>query len=233
MSMRIGDESGRARAEAIDPTLLAPVRSGRPQEGSEWRARVASVPPPHARHGRARGARRSCSWPASWACTSRRTRTRSTCSNRRRDRRAAHWFGTDELSRDIVVAGAPRRPDLVEGRARRGVALHTHRRGDRRVGRLLPRLARRPAHALHRPLDRAACVAVPRGGGVDRHRSTSARSARSTSAARSASPCCCRVCCGVRSRASCVAQRCRCASGSSSTLHARSARRTRASSLAM
>ena len=36
--MRIGDESGRARAEAIDPALLVadPVRT--PQEGSEWRA---------------------------------------------------------------------------------------------------------------------------------------------------------------------------------------------------
>ena len=38
MSMRVGDESGRARAEAIDPTLLVaePIRT--PHEGSEWRA---------------------------------------------------------------------------------------------------------------------------------------------------------------------------------------------------
>jgi len=38
MSMRIGDEAGRARAEAIDPTLLVadPLRT--PQDGSEWRA---------------------------------------------------------------------------------------------------------------------------------------------------------------------------------------------------
>ncbi len=38
MSMRVGDESGRARAEAIDPTLLAPHALGTPQAGNEWRA---------------------------------------------------------------------------------------------------------------------------------------------------------------------------------------------------
>ncbi len=37
MSMRVGDESGRARAEAIDPTLLAPDPLGTPQAGGEWR----------------------------------------------------------------------------------------------------------------------------------------------------------------------------------------------------
>ncbi len=84
-----------------------------------------------------------------------------------------------------VLAGAPRRPDLVEGRARRGVALDADRRGHRRAGRLLPGLARRPAHALHRPLDRAAGAAVPRGGGVDRHRRPRpARVARSRGPAR-------------------------------------------------
>ena len=38
MSMRVGDESGRARAEAIDPALLAPDPVATPQDGSEWRA---------------------------------------------------------------------------------------------------------------------------------------------------------------------------------------------------
>ncbi len=38
MSMRIGDESGRARAEAIDPALLVPDPVGTPQDGGEWRA---------------------------------------------------------------------------------------------------------------------------------------------------------------------------------------------------
>ena len=38
MSMRIGDESGRARAEAIDPALLVPAPVRTPHEGSEWRA---------------------------------------------------------------------------------------------------------------------------------------------------------------------------------------------------
>ncbi len=37
MSMRIGDESGRARAEAIDPALLAPDPIRTPEDGSEWR----------------------------------------------------------------------------------------------------------------------------------------------------------------------------------------------------
>ena len=38
MSMRVGDESGRARAEAIDPGLLVPDPIGTPQDGSAWRA---------------------------------------------------------------------------------------------------------------------------------------------------------------------------------------------------
>jgi peptide/nickel transport system permease protein len=38
VSMRVGDESGRARAEAIDPALLVPEPVRTPQEGSEWRA---------------------------------------------------------------------------------------------------------------------------------------------------------------------------------------------------
>ena len=36
--MRVGDESGRARAEAIDPTLLVADPIGTPQDGSAWRA---------------------------------------------------------------------------------------------------------------------------------------------------------------------------------------------------
>lgn len=38
MSMRVGDESGRARAEAIDPALLVPDPIGTPQDGGAWRA---------------------------------------------------------------------------------------------------------------------------------------------------------------------------------------------------
>ena len=54
VSMRVGDESGRARAEAIDPALLA-TGPGRHAPGRQRVARrVAPLPPPHARHGRAR-----------------------------------------------------------------------------------------------------------------------------------------------------------------------------------
>jgi peptide/nickel transport system permease protein len=38
MSMRIGDESARARAEAIDPALLVSEPIGTPQDGGAWRA---------------------------------------------------------------------------------------------------------------------------------------------------------------------------------------------------
>ena len=70
----------------------------------------------------------------------------------------------------LAVARAARWPGVVEGRARDRGALDADRRGDRRARGLLPRLARQPAHAVHRSVDRAARDPVPRGRGVDRHR---------------------------------------------------------------
>jgi peptide/nickel transport system permease protein len=101
MSMRVGDESGRARAEAIDPTLLVPDPVGTPQDGSQWHAAwyrfrhhvlamvglaflvfmslacfvaVHFAPDPNQQH-----LLEPTSGPS-----------------------AAHWFGTDELSRDSL-----------------------------------------------------------------------------------------------------------------------------------
>jgi len=73
---------------------------------------------------------------------------------------------------------------VAEGRARCGVAVDVDRRGDRRARwRLLPRLARRAAHAVHRPLDRAVRPTVPGGGGSPSAPSSPwVRSARSISA---------------------------------------------------
>ena len=113
---------------------------------------------------------------------------------------AAHWFGTDELSRDSLSRVLHGGQISLEGRARRRSALDGHRCGDRRARRLLPGLARRPAHALHRPVDRAARRCRSSRWRCRSARSISGRSARSTSAARSGSRCCCRSCSGARSR---------------------------------
>ena len=230
MSMRIGDESAPGprrgdRPDACSASEAVPAGGG----GAVARG-VAPVPPPHAGAWSALGFLvfmvLACFVGAHFAPSPTEQHLLEPPSGPS----WAHWFGTDELSRDSlsrVLHGGQ-----ISLQVALGVAMLStvHRRGDRRARRLLPRLARRPAHALHRPLDRAARAAVPRGGGVDRHGRSRPARRRSTSAARSASRCSCRACCGVRSRAWCAARRWRCASASSSTPRARSARRTRGSS---
>ena len=189
MSMRMGDETARARAEAIDPILLA----------SEAVPTGGGGPVAAARCGGSGGTSSAmialgflvfmvlaCFVGAHFAPSP----TEQHLAEQPAGPSWAHWFGTDELSRDSlsrVLHGGQ-----ISLRVAFGVAILSTVIGVV-IGvarRLLPRLARRPAHAVHRSLDRASRAADPRGGGVDRHRSTSGRSERSTWVARSGSRSC-------------------------------------------
>jgi peptide/nickel transport system permease protein len=101
MSMRVGDESGRARAEAIDPALLAPEPTVTPQDGSEWRAAWRRF-----RHhtlamvglGFLVFMFLACFVGARFAPDPDLQNLSQLTSGPSAD----HWFGTDELSRDVL-----------------------------------------------------------------------------------------------------------------------------------
>jgi peptide/nickel transport system permease protein len=101
MSMRIGDESGRARADAIDPALLAPDPVGTPHQGTEWRAAWRRF-----RHhalamvglGFLVFMFLACFVGAHFAPDPDLQNLAQPTSGPS----AAHWFGTDELSRDTL-----------------------------------------------------------------------------------------------------------------------------------
>jgi peptide/nickel transport system permease protein len=97
--MRIGDESGRARAEAIDPSLLTPDPVRTPQDGSEWRAAWRRF----RRHVLAMIGLAfvvfmflACFVGAQFAQDPNLQHLTEPTSGPSAD----HWFGTDELSRD-------------------------------------------------------------------------------------------------------------------------------------
>ena len=102
MSMRVGDESGRARAAALDPGLVYPEPVVTPDDRGEWRAAWRRFR--HHRAGAASGSAflvfmvLACFVGAHFAPDPdfqdllKPTSGPST----------AHWFGTDELSRDTL-----------------------------------------------------------------------------------------------------------------------------------
>jgi peptide/nickel transport system permease protein len=101
MSMRIGDESGRARAEALDPVLLAPDPVGTPQDGSAWRAAWSRF----RHHWLAMAGLGflvfmflACFVGGHFAPSP----TEIDLTQPTSGPSAAHWFGTDELSRDSL-----------------------------------------------------------------------------------------------------------------------------------
>jgi peptide/nickel transport system permease protein len=99
MSMRIGDESGRARAEAIDPGLALADPVPTPDGGSQWRASWRRF-----RHHRVAMLGLgflvfmflACFIGASFAQDPNEQHLLQPTSGPS----TAHWFGTDELSRD-------------------------------------------------------------------------------------------------------------------------------------
>jgi peptide/nickel transport system permease protein len=101
MSMRVGDESGRARAEAIDPALLHADAIGTPQDSSEWRAAWRRF-----RHHRIAMLGLTflvfmvlaCFVGAHFAQDPDLQHLLEPTSGPS----TAHWFGTDELSRDSL-----------------------------------------------------------------------------------------------------------------------------------
>ena len=187
MSSRIGDESGRARAESLDPVVAAGGDGSVGERGSRGSPRC----------GGSAGTRRrwsawgsSSSWCSPASCWWSWRRARPT---RPRDAHVGAVVVALVRHRPpesrLAVAGAPRRAGVVEGRVRDRGAVHADRRRDRRARGLPPRVARRPAHAIHRSLDRAAGDPVPRRGGVDRHRRPRpARAARPRQPARHHAP---------------------------------------------
>jgi len=101
MSMRVGDESGRARADAIDPTLLAPDPVGTPQDGRAWRAAWRRF----RRHRLAMVGLGflvfmflACFIGANFAPDPNQQNLLEPTSGPS----SSHWFGTDELSRDSL-----------------------------------------------------------------------------------------------------------------------------------
>ena len=101
MSMRVGDESGRARAEAIDPALLAPDPVLTPQDGSAWRGawrRFRRHPLAMIGLGFLAFMFLACFVGANFAPDPNQQNLLEPTSGPS----AAHWFGTDELSRDSL-----------------------------------------------------------------------------------------------------------------------------------
>jgi peptide/nickel transport system permease protein len=101
MSMRVGDESGRARAAALDPGLVHPDGVERPEGGREWRAAWRRF-----RDHRAAVVGLgflvfmvlACYIGALFAPDPNHQNLAEPTSGPS----AAHWFGTDELSRDVL-----------------------------------------------------------------------------------------------------------------------------------
>jgi peptide/nickel transport system permease protein len=101
MSMRVGDESGRARAEAIDPGLAVPAPGLTPQDGSEWRAAGRRFRRHHAAVlglGFLVFMLLACFVGAHFA----QDPDFQDLAQPTSGPSAAHWFGTDELSRDTL-----------------------------------------------------------------------------------------------------------------------------------
>jgi peptide/nickel transport system permease protein len=101
MSMRVGDESGRARAEAIDPALLGPDPVGTPHDRGEWRAAWRRF----RRHPAAiiglcflAFMFLACFVGVHFAQDPNEQHLLEPTSGPS----SAHWFGTDALSRDMV-----------------------------------------------------------------------------------------------------------------------------------
>jgi peptide/nickel transport system permease protein len=99
--MRVGDESGRARAEAIDSTLLVPDPVVTPSDGGEWRAAWRRF----RRHKLAMVGFGflifmflACFVGARFAPDPNHQNLLEPTSGPS----SAHWFGTDELSRDSL-----------------------------------------------------------------------------------------------------------------------------------
>jgi peptide/nickel transport system permease protein len=99
--MRVGDESGRARAEAIDPGLAVAAPGLTPQDGSEWRAAWRRF----RRHKAAVLGLGflvfmflACFVGANFA----QDPDFQDLAKPTSGPSAAHWFGTDELSRDTL-----------------------------------------------------------------------------------------------------------------------------------
>ena len=101
MSMRVGDESGRARAEAFDDSLLVPEPIGTPRDGGAWRVAARRF-----RHHAAAMAGLgflvfmflACFVGARFAPDPNHQNLLEPTSGPS----ASHWFGTDELSRDVL-----------------------------------------------------------------------------------------------------------------------------------
>ena len=102
MSMRMGDESGRARAEALDHSSLVPEPIGTPAGRRCVADRGTTVPPPRGGDGRPRVPRVHVPRLLRAVPGSPPIPTEQHLLEPTSGPSASHWFGTDELSRDSL-----------------------------------------------------------------------------------------------------------------------------------